>query len=173
MSYLTRSSIQWGFNPKITSYELTKIHYLFFRISCHSIWPISYLHTIPLEKCAFLYAFVTPMSFPHLFIQSLVKVHMSSSTGHGLFFPIFINRILLHPGLDEVLAFEPVHIIAPIGATLLRQRATKMRASFKRFRVETSSGVAPPLPSSTSDPTAEAYVDMTAAAAPPPSTLDD
>ena len=58
MSYLIRTSIQWGSDPRITSHELTKIHYLFFRISCHSIWPISHLHTIPLERCAFLYALV-------------------------------------------------------------------------------------------------------------------
>ena len=47
MSYLTGTSIQWGTDPWITSHELTKIHYLFFRISCHSIWPISHFHTIP------------------------------------------------------------------------------------------------------------------------------
>ena len=37
MSYLASTSIQWGTDPRITSYELTKIHYLFFQISCHSI----------------------------------------------------------------------------------------------------------------------------------------
>ena len=37
MSYLTDTSIQWGTDPQITSYELTEIHYLFFRISCHFI----------------------------------------------------------------------------------------------------------------------------------------
>ena len=37
MSYLTGTSIQWGTDPWIISYELTQIHYLFFRISCHSI----------------------------------------------------------------------------------------------------------------------------------------
>ena len=37
MSYLTSTSIQWGIDPQITSHELTEIHYLFFRISCHSI----------------------------------------------------------------------------------------------------------------------------------------
>ena len=70
MSYLTDTSIQWGTNPYITSHELTEVHYLFFRISCHSIWPISHLHTIPIERCAFLYALVTDasMSFPTLFI---------------------------------------------------------------------------------------------------------
>ena len=30
MSYLTSTSIQWGADPQITSYELTEIHYLFF-----------------------------------------------------------------------------------------------------------------------------------------------
>ena len=48
-----------------------------------------------------------------------------------------------------------------------------MRASSKRPRVE-SSGVAPPLPSSTCDTAAEESVDpVVATAAPPPSTLDD
>ena len=80
------------------------------------------MHTIPLERCAILYAFMTdvPMSFPYLFNRSLVEVHRSSSTAHGLFFPFFTHWILLHLGLDEFPAFEPVHIIAPIGATFLR-----------------------------------------------------
>ena len=54
MSYITSMSIKWGFDPQITSYELIEIHYLFFRIFCHSIWPISHLHTIPLEMCIFV-----------------------------------------------------------------------------------------------------------------------
>ena len=93
MLYIIGSSIQWGSDSQITIAELTKIHYLFFRISCHSFWPISHLHTIPLECCAFLYALVTdsPISFPHLFICSLIEVHRSSSTAHALFFPIFIH----------------------------------------------------------------------------------
>ena len=37
MSYLTGTSIQWGIDPRITSHELTEIHYLFFWISCYSI----------------------------------------------------------------------------------------------------------------------------------------
>ena len=113
------------------------------------------------------------MSFPHLFIRSLVEVHKSCSTGHGFFFPVFIHRILLHLGLDEFPASEPIHIIAPIGATFLRQRATQMRASSKRPRVESSSGVASPPPPSSGDPTADMYVDPTAVADPPPSTSDD
>ena len=37
MSYITRSSIQWGSNPRITFVELTETTYLFFRIACHSL----------------------------------------------------------------------------------------------------------------------------------------
>ena len=50
-----------------------------------------------------------------------------------------------------------------------------MRASSKRPRVESSSGVAPLPPSSTSDTSAKAPTDPTAAAiaVPPPFTLDD
>ena len=69
-----------------------------------------------------MYAFLSdaPMSFPHLFIRSLIEVHKSSSTTNALFFPVFIHRILLHLGLDEFPASEPIHIITPIGATFLR-----------------------------------------------------
>ena len=97
MSYLTGSSIQWGSDPRITSHELTEIHYLFFRISCHSIWPISHLHTLPLERCAFLYALVTdaPMSFPYIFIRSLIEVHRNSSSAHALFFFFFFPFLFI------------------------------------------------------------------------------
>ena len=173
MSYITGSSIQWGSDPWITTVELTEIHYLFFRIACHSFWPISHPHTIPLECCAFLYALVTdaPISFPHLFIRSLIKVHRSSSTAHALFFPVFIHHILLHLGLVKFPASEPVHIIAPICATFLRQRAAQMRASYKRPRVEPF-GVAPS-PPPTGDATADEPIDAVAIDVPPPSTSDD
>ena len=114
-----------------------------------------------------------PMSFPHLFIRSLVKVYRSSSSAHALFFLVFIHWILLHLGINEFPASKPVHIIALIGATFLRQRATQMRASLKRPRIESSSGVAPPVPPFSGDPIAEEFVDPTATDAPPPSTSDD
>ena len=47
-----------------------------------------------------------------------------------------------------------------------------MRASSKHPRVDSSSLGAPPPPSTSGDPTAYAYVDPTAAAAPPSSTSD-
>ena len=93
-------------------------------------------------------------------------------TIHDLFFPVFIHRILLHLGLKDFPAFEPVHIIAPIGATFLRQRAAQMKASSKHPRVESFSGVASHPPSS-GDPTVEEFVDPAAAVDPPPSTSSD
>ena len=112
MSYLTSTSNSWSTDPRITSHELTKLNYLFFRISCHSICPISHLHTIPIKRCAFFYALVidAPMSFPYLFIRSLVEVHRSSSKSHDIFFPVFIHRILLYLGLEDfpVLVFRPL-----------------------------------------------------------------
>ena len=121
MSYITGSSIQWGSDSWITSVELTKTTYLFFRIACHSLWPISHLHTIPLERCVFWYAFVSgaTISFPHLFLRSLNEVHRSSAITHAFIHPIFINKILLFLGLDNFPAGEPVYVVAPIGATFL------------------------------------------------------
>ena len=75
-------------------------------------------------------------------------------------------------GLDDFPASDLIHIVAPIGATFLRQMATHMRASSKHPRDEPS-GVVPPPPTSTGDTSAEAFVDPVAAAIPPPSTLDD
>ena len=97
---------------------------------------------------------------------------MSSAKSHSLFFPIFIHRILLDLGLDDFLASEPIHIIAPIGATFLRQRATQLKASFKRPCVESSIGDASRAPPS-GDPFVEAYVDPTAVVDPPPFTTSD
>ena len=80
---------------------------------------------------------------------------------------VFIHRILLDLGLEDFPISEPVHIIAPIGATFLRQRAAQLKASFKCPRVESSTGAAP-RPSS-SDPTVKEFVDPTAVVNPPAS----
>ena len=92
------------------------------------------------------------------------EVHKSSSTAHALFHPVFIHRILLFLGLDDFPAFEPVHIVAPIGATFLRQRAAHMRESSKCPRVKPS-GTAPPPLSSTSTTSSEAFADPVGAVA--------
>ena len=175
MSYITGSSIQWGFDPRITSAELTKTAHLFFRIACHSLWPISHLHTIPLKRCVFLYAFVSgaSISFLHLFLHSLKEVHRSSAIGHALIHPIFIYRILLFLGLIDFPFSEPVHVVAPIGATFLRQRAAHLRVDPTCPRGALS-GIGPPPPFSTGADAAEAFgggaVD---ADVPPPTTFDD
>ena len=49
MSYITGSSIQWGSDPRITSFALSETAYLFLKVACHSLWPSSHLHNIPLE----------------------------------------------------------------------------------------------------------------------------
>ena len=116
------------------------------------------------------------INFPHLFLRSLNEVHRHSSTAHALFHLVFIHRILLFLGLDDFPASEPVHIVAPIGATFLRQRATYMRDSSKRPRVEPFD-TAPPPPSSTGTTSDEASTNpigaATAADVPPPSTSND
>ena len=70
----------------------------------------------------FLYAFVSGLSisFPHLFLHSLNEVHRSFAVAHALIHPIFIHMILFFLGLVDFLTGEPVHAIAPIGATFLR-----------------------------------------------------
>ena len=122
MSHITGSSIQWGSDPWITSSALFETAYLFLRVVCHSLWPISHLHTIHLERCMFLNAFLSgaSISFPHLFLRSLNEVHKSSVIGHALIHPIFIHRILLFLGLADFPAGEHVHVVGPLGATFLR-----------------------------------------------------
>ena len=96
MSHITRSSIQWGSDSRITSSTLSETTYLFLRVACHSLWPNSHLHTIPLERCVFLYAFMSgaSISIPHLFLRSLNEVHRSSAVENALIYLIFIHRIL-------------------------------------------------------------------------------
>ena len=123
----------------------------------------------------FLYAFVSGASicFLHLFLRSLNEVHRCSAVGHALIHPILIYRILLSLGLADFPFGEPVHVVAPIGATFLRQRATHLRVDSTCPR-GASSSVVPPPPSSTGADAAEAS-GATAADAnvPPPTTSDD
>ena len=62
------------------------------------------------------------MCLPSLFIQTIVGIYRSKSKSQRLFFPMFIYRVLNFLGLEDLLALELVHIIAPIGATFLKQR---------------------------------------------------
>ena len=75
-------------------------------------------------------------------------------------------------GLEDFSAPEPVHIVAPIGATFLRQRVALLKASSKRPKVESSKGDASRPPTS-GDPTAEEYVNPTTDVNSPPSSSSD
>ena len=120
----------------------------------------------------FLYAFMSSasISFPHLFLRSLNEVYRSSAIGHALIYPIFIHRILLFLGLADFPASEPVHVIGPLGATFLRQRAAHLRADLSVSRGASSSSVLPP-PSSTG--ATETSGAAAATNVPPPTTSDD
>ena len=124
----------------------------------------------------FLYAFMSgaSISFPHLFLRSLNEVHRSSAIGHALIHPIFIHRILLFLGLADFPAGEPVHVVGPLGATFLRQRAAHLRANPSGHRGASSSRV-PPHPSSTGAAAAETSGGGGAATAnvSPPTISDD
>ena len=119
----------------------------------------------------FLYAFMsgTSISFPHLFLRSLDEVHRSSAIEHALIYPIFIHRILLFLGLADFPASEHIHVVGPLGATFLRQRAAHLRADPSVSRGASSSGVPPP-PSSTG---ATETSGAAAATDVPPSTTSD
>ena len=94
----------------------------------------------------FLYAFMSgaSISFPYLFLHSLNEVYRSSAIGHALIYPIFIHRILLFLGLADFPSSEPVHVVGPLGATFLRQRAAHLRADPSVSRGASSSSVPPP-----------------------------
>ena len=120
--------------------------------------------------CAFMFG--ASISFPHLFLRSLNEVHRSSAIGHALIHPIFIHRILLFLGLADFPSGEPVHVVAPLGATFLRQRAAQLRVDPSGPR-GASSGDVPPPPSSTGVDAAETSGAAAAAADVPPSTTSD
>ena len=123
----------------------------------------------------FLYALISgvSISFPYLFLRSLNEVHTSYVVVHALIHPIFIHRILLFLGLVDFPTGEPVHVIAPIGATFLRQRAAHLRVGFTRAR-GVSSGTVPLPPSFTGADTVEVFGGGAADAdVPPPTTSDD
>ena len=86
-------------------------------------------------------------------------------------FHFFIHGILLDLGLEDFPLSEPIHIIAPIGATFLRQRATRLKVSSKRPRVESSTGAS--RPPTSGDATTEEFVDPIAVVEPPASSSSD
>ena len=100
------------------------------------------------------------------------KVHRCSTIGHALIHPIFIHRVLLFLSLADFPFGEPAHVVAPIGATFLRQRAAHLRVDSSRPR-GASFGVVPPPPSSIGVDAAEMSGAVVANADVPPSTTSD
>ena len=103
-------------------------------------------------------------------LRYLNEIHRSSSIGHVLIYPIFIHRILLFLGLADFPASQPVHVVGPLGATFLRQRAVYLRADPSVSRGASSSSVPPP-PSSIG--ATETSGGGATADVPPPTTSDD
>ena len=50
MSLLYGCPISWGSEPRSNSCELIELNSLYLRISCHNIYPISHVHTIPIDR---------------------------------------------------------------------------------------------------------------------------
>ena len=122
----------------------------------------------------FLYTLVSSssISFPHLFLCSLNEVHRSSAVAYAFIYPIFIHRILLFLGLVDFPTGEPIHVIAPISATFLRQKVAHLRVGSMHPKC-VSSGVVPPPPSSTGANTAKASGAAVVDANVPPPTISD
>ena len=124
----------------------------------------------------FLYAFMSgaSISFPHLFLHSLNEAYRSSAIGHALIHPILIHRILLFLGLADFPSGELVHVVAPLGAIFLKQRAAHLRVDPSGPRGASSGDV--PHPSSSTGAAAAETSGVAATATadiPPPTTLDD
>ena len=112
-------------------------------------------------------------AFLILFLRSLNKVHRSSTVGHALIHLIFIHRILLFLGLVDFLSGEPVHVVAPLGATFLRQRAAHLRVDPSGPRGTSSDDVPPPPSSTGADVVEMSGVVAADSDVPSPTTLDD
>ena len=92
MSLLCGRPISWVSEPRINSCEFAKLNSLYLRITCHNIYPIPHVHTVPIERYAFLYAFITigSMCFPSclskpLLISLGVRVRVRNCSSPCLF----------------------------------------------------------------------------------------
>ena len=124
--------------------------------------------------CFYTLLFLVCLSvFLIYFFVFLNEVNRSFAVAHALIHPIFIYRILLFLGLDDFPAGEPIHIITPIVATFLRQRAAHLRVGPTRPRGASSSVVSPPLSFTGADTTEASSAAAADADVPPPTTSND
>ena len=89
-----------------------------------------------------------------------------------LFIVFSFIGFLLFLSLADFPTGEPIHIVGPLGATFLRQRAAHLRADPSGPRGASSSGVPPP-PSSTGVDAAETSGGAAVVDVLPPTTSDD
>ena len=108
MSLLCGRPVSWGTEPRINSCKFTELNSLYLRISCHSIYAISHVHTIPINRCAF---------YMLLLLMSL-----------GVLLKVRNYGILRFSELSKFPPLELVHITASIEATYLRQRQAHMKS---------------------------------------------
>ena len=54
MSLFCGRSVSRSTEPRINSVEFIELNYLYLRISCHNIYPISHVHIVSIDRCAFL-----------------------------------------------------------------------------------------------------------------------
>ena len=54
MSLLCGNPISCGTKPRINSCEFIELNSLYLRITCHNIYPISHVHIVSIDRCAFL-----------------------------------------------------------------------------------------------------------------------
>ena len=98
MSLLCGKPMTLEDEPRLESSEQIEENYLLFRIACHSIFHISHIHMITINRCIFFYALETgaSMCICSLFIQTVVAVNRNTSKKQDLFFPVSILKILEH-----------------------------------------------------------------------------
>ena len=118
--------------------------------------------------CVYVWCFYQFSSLVPSF--KLNEVHRSSAVGHALIYPIFIHRILSFLGLADFPSSEPVHVVGPLGATFLRQKAAHLRDDPSVSRGASSRSVPPP---SSSTGAAETSGAAAVTDVPPPTTSDD
>ncbi|XP_030939948.1 uncharacterized protein K02A2.6-like [Quercus lobata] len=122
--------------------------------SCHDCQTHANLnHVTPSE----LYSMTSPWPFLVWGIDVIGRIAPKTLNGHKYI-------LVAIDCLDGFPSGEPIHVIAPIGATFLRQRATQLQVAPSRTRGASSSSVVPP-PSSTGTAAVETSGVATAAEA--------
>ena len=95
MSLLCGKPVTWGTEPIIHSLELTEFHYMLFRIVVHNIFPIFHVHTIPIDRCVFVYSLRCGLDtnyFTHICIFSVFFFFFlldACQRGQNLLIPLF------------------------------------------------------------------------------------